>query len=246
VVSKSAPDGHTVVYGTSGMLVYGNFLFKNRTFDTVKDYAPITQSFSTPQYVTINNTVPANSLQELIALAKKNPGKLEYGSTGPGSYFHLAGEALKNAAGIDLLHVPYAQANFAQLVSDWSTGRIAVFFPTLAQIKPNQAKVKPLAVFDTKRTKALPDVPAITEVLPNYKPFVVWYGFFGPVGLPPAVAKRFADETVRAMKVPEVVAKIDSLGMHIVGSSPEELAASLREEMDTIGKLVKTLGLHPE
>src|SRR5216683_5560541 len=118
-LARAGPDGYTITYGTSGTFVNARFLFKNLAFDVLKDFVPISLAVSAPSYVAVNASVPVNSLQELIAYAKRNPGKLEYASSGAGSVFHLAGESLKLYAGIDLLHVPYAQANFSQMIADW-------------------------------------------------------------------------------------------------------------------------------
>jgi tripartite-type tricarboxylate transporter receptor subunit TctC len=246
VISKAAPDGHTVTFGTSGTFIYSRFLFKNLVFDVLKDYAPISMSLNAPGYVAIHNSRGINTFQELIDYAKKNPGKLEYGSTGNGSFFHLATEALKHAAGINLLHVPYSQANYPQLQTDFLNGRIAIFATTWFNVGPNQGKLKALAVIDRQRSRHTPDVPAITELLPNMEPIVVWWGFFGPEGLPSAIANRIAAESKKALQQPDVASKVEDLGMELVASTPEELAKSLRQEINAIGTVVKAIGLQPE
>ena len=246
VMSKAAPDGHTITFGTAGTFVYGRFLYKNMAFDILKDYTPISLSLTSPSYVAANNNVGVNTLKELVDYAKKNPGKLEYSSTGVGSYFHLAGESFKNAAGVFILHIPYAQANFPQMVNDWASGRIALWYPTYATLKPNLARVKPLAIIDRQRSKHMPDIPTVGEVLPGFQSFVVWWGFFGPVGLPNNIATRFADESRKSMNHPDVAPKLDELGMTVVGSTPAEHGKLLRQDIETIGKLVKAIGLQPE
>ena len=246
VVSKAAPDGHTITFGTSGTYVYGRFLFKNMAFDILKDYAPIGMAFNSPEFVAVHASLQISTLKELIEYAKRSPGKLEYASTGMGSYFHLAGESLKKAADVDILHVPYAQANFPQMVNDWATGRVAMWFPTWATLSPNLSRVKTLAVLDKQRSSHLPDVPAIVELLPAYQPFVVWWGFFGPVGLPMPIANRISAEVRKALQESDVVPKLDKLGLAVVASTPEELASALRQEINTIGVLVNAIGLKPE
>src|SRR6266516_1384094 len=124
-LARAGADGYTITYGTSGTYVNARFLFKNLAFDVLKDFAPISLAVSSPSYVAVHVSVPVNSLQELIDYAQRNPGKLEYSSSGVGSVFHLAGESLKLYAGIDVLHVPYAQANFSQMINDWVTCRLA-------------------------------------------------------------------------------------------------------------------------
>ncbi|MCC6472379.1 MAG: hypothetical protein IT514_01415 [Burkholderiales bacterium] len=246
VVGKAPPDGHTVTFGTSGTYVYGRFLFKNMAFDVLKDYAPVSLSFNSPGYIAIHNSYKINTLQELIDYARKNPGKLEYGTTGIGSFFHLAGEALKQAAGIDLLHVPYSQANYPQLQSDFLNGRIAIFPTTWFNVGPNLNRLKALAVIDQQRSRRSPEVPTVSEILPNFEPFVVWWGFFGPAGLPAPIATRIATESKKAMNEPDVAPKLEKLGLERIGTSPEEHGQILRRELDTIGKLVKAIGLQPE
>ncbi|OFZ96429.1 MAG: hypothetical protein A3H35_03600 [Betaproteobacteria bacterium RIFCSPLOWO2_02_FULL_62_17] len=246
VVSKAAPDGHTITFGTAGTFVYGRFLFKNMTFDVLKDYSPISMSLNSPSYVAIHNSRGINTMRELIDYAKKNPGKLEFGSTGNGSYFHLAGEALKHAAGIDLLHVPYSQANYPQLQTDFLNGRIAIFATTWFNVGPNQHRLKALAIIDRQRSRRAPDVPVVTDLLPNFEPFVVWWGMLGPVGLPTHIANRLAAESKKALQQPDVAPKLDDLGLEIVGSTTEEFATMLRQDINAIGRLVKAIGLQPE
>jgi len=191
-----------------GHYVNARFLFKHLAFDVLKDFAPISLAVSSPSYVAVHVSVPVNSLQELIDYAKRNPGKLEYSSSGVGSVFHLAGESLKLYAGIDLLHVPYAQANFPQMVNDWASGRVALWFPTYAFLVPNMPKVRPLAIVDNQRSARMPDIPTVAETLPNFRGFPAWWAFFGPTGLPAPIAERLSGEVRAALKQPEVVAKL--------------------------------------
>jgi tripartite-type tricarboxylate transporter receptor subunit TctC len=246
-LAKAGADGYTITYGTSGTFVNARFLYKNIAFDVLKDFAPISLAVSSPSYVVVNSTVPVSSLRELIEYAKRNPGKLEYASTGVGSVFHLTGESLKLYAGIDLLHVPYAQANFSQMITDWASGRVALWFPTYAFLAPNLVnKVRPLAIVDTRRSTRLPELPTVAEVVPGFQGFPAWWAFFGPAGLPSPVAERLAGEVRAALKAPDVQDKLDDLGLTTIASTPEELSARLRSEIDAVGKLVNAIGLQPE
>ena len=246
-LARAGADGYTITYGTSGTFVNARFLFKNLSFDVLKDFAPISLAVSSPSYVVVNGSVPVNSLAELIDYAKRNPGKLEYASTGVGSVFHLTGESLKLYAGIDLLHVPYAQANFSQMINDWVTGRVALWFPTYAFLAPNIAnKVKPLAIVDTRRSSRFPELPTVAEIIPGFQGFPAWWAFFGPAGLPAPVAERLSEEVRAALKAPDVQAKLTDLGLATLASTPEELSAHLRREIDAVGTLVKAIGLEPE
>jgi tripartite-type tricarboxylate transporter receptor subunit TctC len=245
-LAKAGADGYTITYGTSGTYVNARFLFKNLAFDVLKDFAPISLAVSSPSYVVVNASVPVNSLKELIDYAKRNPGKLEYASTGVGSVFHLTGESLKLYAGIDLLHVPYAQANFSQMINDWVTGRVALWFPTWAFLAPNMPKVRPLAIVDTKRSARLPEIPTVAEIIPGFQGFPAWWAFFGPAGLPAPVAERLSEEVRAALKAPDVQVRLSDLGLSTLASTPEELDAHLRREIDAVGKLVRAIGLQPE
>jgi tripartite-type tricarboxylate transporter receptor subunit TctC len=245
-LARAGADGYTITYGTSGTYVNARFLFKNLAFDVLKDFAPISLAIGSPSYVAVNARVPANSLVELIEYAKRNPGKLEYASTGSGSVFHLTGESLKLYAGIDLLHVPYAQANFSQMINDWATGRVALWFPTYAFLAPNMPKVKPLAIVDTKRSARLPDVPTVAEIIPGFQGFPAWWAFFGPAGLPSPLAERLSEEIRAALRAPDVQGKLNDLGLSIIASTPEELASHLEREIEAVGKLTKAIGLEPE
>jgi len=246
-LARAGADGYTLTYGTSGTYVNARFLFKNLAFDVLKDFAPISLVVSSPSYVAVNASVPVNSLAELIDYARRNPGKLEYASTGVGSVFHLTGESLKLYAGIDLLHVPYAQANFSQMINDWASGRVALWFPTYAFLAPNMVnKVKPLAIVDTKRSPRLPDVPTVAEIIPGFQGFPAWWAFFGPAGVPSPIAERLSSEVRAALKAPDVQARLNDLGLSTIASTPDELAAHLRREIDAVGALVKAIGLEPE
>src|SRR5882672_5329808 len=246
-LAKAAPDGYTITYGTSGTFVNARFLYKNLAFDVLKDFAPISLAVSSPSYVVVNASIPVSSLKELIDYAKRNPGKLEYASTGVGSVFHLTGESLKLYAGIDLLHVPYAQANFSQMINDWASGRVALWFPTYAFLAPNLAnKVKPLAIVDARRSSRLPDLPTVAEVIPGFQGFPAWWAFFGPAGLPSPIAERLSNEVRSALKAPDVQPKLNDLGLATLASTPHELAAHLKREIDAVGALTKAIGLEPE
>src|SRR6266540_3804708 len=221
-LARAGADGYTLTYGTSGTFVNARFLYKNLAFDVLKDFAPISLAISSPSYVAVN------------------------ASSGSGSVFHLAGESLKLYAGIDMLHVPYAQANFSQMINDWVTGRVALWFPTYAFLAPNMPKVRPLAIVDGRRSTRMPAIPTVAEILPGFRAFPAWWAFFGPAGLPASVAERLSGEVRAALKAPDVHAKLNDLGLTTLASTPEELAAHLRREIEAVGSLARAIGLEPE
>ena len=245
-VMRAAPDGYTLLYGTTGSFVFARFLMKNLPFDITKDFAPVSLSQRAGTVLTVHSSVPVNTFQELIDYSKRNPGKLSYGSTGNGSIFHLIGEALKIQTGMSMVHIPYAQANYAQLLNDWGAGRVEVFFPDLSAYRAAVSKVKTFAVIDRTRMAQLPNVPQINELLPKYETVVTWWGYFGPAGLPRPIAERFAAEVKRSLQEPDVAAKLEDLGHTLVGSTPDELASTLRNDLDNTARIVKLLGIQPQ
>ena len=142
--------------------------------------------------------------------------------------------------------MPYSQANYPQLQTDFLNGRIALFATTWFNVGPNLNRIKALAIIDRQRSKRSPNVPIVADFLPNFEPFVVWWGLLGPVGLPAPIANRIAAESKKALLQPDVTPKLDDLGLEVVGSTPEEFGIALRQDINAIGKLVKAIGLQPE
>ena len=247
-VQRATPDGHTLLYGNTGSFVFPRFLMKNVPFDAIKDFVPISLLITAPTHVTVHSSIPVESLSELIEYAKKNPGKLTYASTGIGSSFHLMGEALQIRTGTKLLHVPYSQKQFQQLLTDFVEGRINVYFPSYAALAPylSSGKLKVLATLDRKRNSFFPDIPTIDELLPGFKKPESWWGFFGPLGLPRATVDRLSVEVQKAVSDRIVASKLEDLALGIVASSPDELGATLRSDIESVGELVKKLGIQPQ
>jgi tripartite-type tricarboxylate transporter receptor subunit TctC len=243
---KAVPDGHTLLYGTS-FLIGSRFLLKDPPFDVLKDLAPISFVIASPSVFAIHESIPASNLREFIAYAKANPGKLSYVHTGEGLALHLIGQALNEKAGIDLLPVGY-KASGSNMVNDFVSGRVPVYFPGLGTIRPFVAagKVRLIAVVNGQRLRQLPDVPTVEETLPGFFNVTPWFAFLGPAGLPRPIAERVAAETKKALADPQILAQLDNFGISVGGSSPEEFAAKIRYEIDAMGKLFKTLNLKPE
>ncbi len=248
IVAKSAPDGYTLFHSSSGPLAGSMYLSKDPGYDVLKDFAPISLVSDAPSVLVVNAAVPVNSVKELVDYAKRNPGKLSFASNGVGSYFHLLGETFKNAAGIDLLHVPYTGGNMSLPLNDLLSGRIDIFFPTVALAGAHMTggKMRPLAVLGESRLKRLPDVPTMREVFPAYSPIRSWFGLVGPAGLPKPVVARLHAEIVKSLSDAQLSARMTDLGMVPVGSTPEALASVMRETMDSVGKAAKELGIQPQ
>jgi tripartite-type tricarboxylate transporter receptor subunit TctC len=247
-VARAEPDGYTILFATQGTLVTSRFLAKALPFDSLKDFTPIIHGFSVPSFLVVHGSVPVTTVKELMDFARKYPGKLAYGSTGLGSPFHLLGESLKIVAGVDMLHVPYAAGRSALPWNDLLNGRMQVYFPSYTTTKPfvNSGKIRILAVIDEQRSRNLPDTPTVNESMPDFYNVVAWYAFFGPQGLQAPVVERLNTELGQALKASDIVEKLTDLGISITGGTPEDLANTLKRDIENIGRLAGKLGIKPE
>jgi tripartite-type tricarboxylate transporter receptor subunit TctC len=246
-VKSLSADGYNILFVSSSTVVTGPLLVKNVGFDPLSDFTPITIAAAVPSYLVVNEAVPVDTVPSLIQFAKQNPGKLAYGSVGRGSAFHLIGESLKLAGGIDMLHVPYSGANNANIVGDLLNNRIQVYFPaypTVLSAKPT-GKIKLLAVFQRERVPQLPDLPTVNETVPNNQIVPSWFGFMGPAHLPQSIVMRWQSEVQQALGDPEVSAKLQEIGIIPVGNSASQMANALRTETQDVDRLMKELGVEP-
>jgi tripartite-type tricarboxylate transporter receptor subunit TctC len=193
----------------------------------------------------INAAVPANTVPEFIAYAKANPGKLAYASAGPGSTNHLCAALFEKAAGIQMLHVPYKGG--APAVLDTVAGQTQVFFSAGTQTLPHvkSGKLKLLAVTEAKRSSLMPSTPTVAETLPGYE-LAVWYGLFGPAGLPRELTARINTEVNRIMQIPEVKEKMAGIGVEVANLSPSQFHEILLRDTAKYTKLIADLGIKPE
>ena len=245
-VAHAAPDGTTILFTSPSTHVTAQFLSKSLPYDPVKDFTPITAAVEPVTVMTVNPSLPVNSVKELIAYAKANPGKLNYSSPGVGAVFHMSGELFKLGAGVDIVHVPYKGASPA--LQGVIAGEVAIGFNSLASVLPHMrsGKLKVLAVLEAKRYPGLPDVPSIGEVIPGFEKPASWFGLFGPAGLPPATTARLHDELVASLRDPDVRAKVDELAMTVIANTPEQFSAMLKSGIDQYGRLIKAAGIKPE
>ena len=229
-VAKSAPDGYTLLMATTGTHTINPGLYRNMPFDAVKDFAPITIIASVPNLLVVHPDVPAKSVQELIALAKSRPGKLNFASFGHGTSNHLSGELLKSVAGIDVVHVPYKSAPQAVLEIVGGQVNFAFVNAPLALPQVKAGKLRALAVTGAQRSPAVPDLPTMKEAGLD---FVVesWYGLMAPAGTPEPVIRKVYGDTVSVLKRPEVVEAFAARGADVqVSASPEEFAKTVASE----------------
>jgi tripartite-type tricarboxylate transporter receptor subunit TctC len=244
-VARSAPDGYTILF-TASTLALNSVLYKKVSYDPVRDFAPITIGATTANVLIVTPSLPVKSLQDLIALAKQRPGELAYGTPGIGTSPHMSMELLKSMAGIDLQHVPYRGT--APAVTDVITGQIAATFANALTARPQveAGKVHALAVSGPKRIEALPEVPPVAEAgVPGYEA-VQWYALLAPAGTPQDIITRLHREAMQALKTPEMKEKLAADGAEPVGSTPAELAALVRNELDKWTKVARAANIQPQ
>ena len=236
-VAKAAPDGYTLL-ASSSSLASNAVLFRKLPFDAVRDFAPVTQFIATQLFLALNQKVPASNVRELIAYAKSQPGKLNYGSTGIGSGAHLISEMLKMDTGIDVVHVPYK--GDAPLMPALLNGEIQFGFLTASAVLPHAkaGRLRALAVTGRTRVGTAPDLPTMMEAgVPNFE-FESWIGLFAPAGTPGEILGAISAETARALRQPDIIARLPGWGGDAVGSTPEAFAARYRGDIAKLGKVV--------
>ncbi|MFM9972573.1 MAG: Bug family tripartite tricarboxylate transporter substrate binding protein [Burkholderiales bacterium] len=246
MVARSAPDGYTLLYATSSTMATSVYLSKTLPFDPVKDFAAINLMASPITTFVVHPSVPVNSIKELIDYAKKNPAKLTYASAGIGSMQHLTGEAFKRVTGIDMLHVPYKGA--APATNAVVAGQVDVYFPGSSAVKPlmTTGKLKVLGLLELKRYEGMMGIPTVSETVPGFTKGASWFAMFGPAALPRALITRLNTEINKALKQQDLIARFDESGIAAIGGTPEELANTLKSDIEKSGTLIKALGIVPE
>ena len=239
IVAKASPDGHTLLLGAAGPLVVAPHLYPSVPYDPVKDLVPVAHIASTPFVLTVAPGVAANTVAELLAFAKANPGNLTYGSSGTGGTPHLAGELFIRMAEVNMVHAPYK--GLAPAINDLLGGHIQVLFADTGLVLPHikAGKLKALAVTGTRRTPLLPDLPMVREAgLPSYSAGS-WYGILAPAGTPAAIMNRLNAEVRTALVHPDLQKQLATQGMEPLAMSREQFGALLREDYDKWGKLIR-------
>lgn len=246
MVAKAKPDGYTLLVGSMSTHAMNPALMASMPFKGVEDFTPIAQLANVINTMVVSNSVPANNLKDFIAYAKANPGKLNYASAGQGSTNHLSAVLFEKAAGITMVHVPYKGG--APAVVDTVADQTQVLFSAGTQTLPHvkTGKLKLLAVTEAKRSALMPDgVPTVGETLPGYE-LGVWYGLFGPAGMPRDLVDRLNTAANAAMADPAVKARMDSLGVEVVKTTPAQFAAVLKSDAERYGKIIRELGIKGE
>ena len=244
-VARAPGDGYTLMIGTDAMMTTNSYLYRNTPFDPVKDFAPITYAGANIICLAVHTDFPANSVADVIAYARANPGKLNYGSSGMGSPHHLAGELIRQKTGIDIIHVPYRGGGAT--INDLIGGHIKVAFLSLSTAVPHltSGKIKILAVVEKARYAALPDVPTVGETVPGFE-MSSWHGFFAPATTAAPLVARLNAAITKVLTMPEVKEKLAVLGVAVATSTPAELAELVKSGLAARGELIKAANIQPE
>ncbi len=246
-VAKAPPDGYMILMGATAPMVLNPSLYTRLPYDTLKDFAPVTQGTLYQYILIVHPSVPARSVAELVKLARSRPGQLQYGSSGNGGSNHLAGEMFKRAAKVEILHVPFKGS--APALADTLAGQISMMFDTIVTTVPQlkAGKVRALAVTGETRAPQTPDVPTLAELgYPGYK-VTAWQSVFAPANTPQPIIDRLYQETAKALKMPDVVDRLATQGGNeIVASTPEEFSKLIREELATYAKVIKDANIRVE
>jgi tripartite-type tricarboxylate transporter receptor subunit TctC len=245
-VAKAPADGYTLLMGTIGGLTVSQHLLARIPYDTLRDFAPITQAVSNTNIMVLHPSIPAKSVKAFIALAKSRPDALTYASSGNGTITHLSGELFKLMAGVKMTHIPYKGG--APALIALISGEVGLSFENALIVLPHirAGKMRPLAVTGARRTPALPEVPTMDEAgLPGYRA-TGWYGLLAPAKTPGDIVTRLHGEASQVLKSKDVVDKFATMGSEAVGNTPSEFAEFIRSEADKWGKVVRAAGMKPD
>ena len=242
IVAKAPPDGYTLFLATIGTMAINPSLYAKMPFDTLRDFAAISQLTSMPQMLIVHPSIPAKNVKELIAFGKANPGKLNFASGGSGTAIHLAGELFKTMAGVEMVHIAYKGSGPA--MTDLIGGQVSLMFDQILTALPQtqSGKVRALAVTTAQRSPAAPSIPTLAEAaLPGYH-VTTWHGLLAPAGTPKEIVTRLSTETAKALQHADIRAKFASQGVDPVSSTPDQFAAMMKIEIEKWRKVIAVSG----
>ncbi len=244
-VARAAPDGYTLAYTVGSDMALKRFVSKDPTLDITKDFTPIASALESVSCIAVSAALQVNSFKELVDMARRSPGKLNFGTAGMNSSQHLTGELLR-MHGVELTHVPFN--GLAPALVALMGGQVEVAITNIVSVSSQlrEGKVKVLAVPRPKRYEDSPNVPTVGEVLPGFNMPVAFFGFLGPAGLPQPVVMRINAEVGRALEAPEVTAKVKELSMSVLYTSPEQFMVLIRNAIEAYGKITQTAGIKPQ
>ena len=244
-VARATPDGYTLLFSHVGPITISPAVQKDMPFDSVRDFAPITQIVSAPTVLVVRPDLPIHNLKEFVDYARANPGKLSYGSVGTGSTTHLAGEILATMANVNMLHVPYKGA--APVMTDLLGGQINCTFLNIAALMPyiKSGQVRPIGVSTVKRSPLLPELPAIAE---TYAGFEVnsWYGMMAPAKTPANIVNLLQKEIAKILQMPEIIQTLQAAGLSVEGTTPEQYAEQIKRDLSRWETAVSKAGIQKQ
>jgi len=246
LLAKAPPDGYTLAQIQVGNVAINPFIYKDLPFDVFTDVVPVAPLTSSPILIAVTDGLPAKNLRELIDLAKKEPGKLNFGSAGIGTAPHLSGELFANAAGIKLVHVPYRGAGPA--ITDLAAGQVQISFAGYGALRAHveAGRIRALAVAQSQRLKSAPDVPTAAEAgLPAWE-FITWFGVAAPKGMPRPIIDKLVAAIHAMQRDPEVLKRLGESGMEPLTETPEQFASRIRRDHDRFKDVVLAAGIKPE
>jgi tripartite-type tricarboxylate transporter receptor subunit TctC len=239
-VAKANPDGYTVLVAITA-LIQQQSLMEKLPYDPLKDFAPVTLIARSPSMFAVPLDSPAKSLKEFVTMAKANPGKYSYGTYGAGTSSHIQGSLLNMQAGLDMVHVPFNGA--APLVTNLVGGQLPSAFVDSASARPHLKSIRPLAVTGTQRIPGMPDVPTFVELgYHSFDPYG-WFGLFLPANAPATVVQKLSDEVNRILRLPDVTARIEALGLQVAGGKPEDVRKTMNSDAAIYAKIIKDAGI---
>jgi tripartite-type tricarboxylate transporter receptor subunit TctC len=244
-VSRAAPDGYTLAFTVGSDMALKRFVVKEPTLDITKDFTAIASALESVSCIAVADSLKINSFKELIDMARRSPGKLNFGSAGMNSSQHLTGELLR-MHGVEMTHVPFN--GLAPALVALMGGQVEVAVTNIASVTSQlrDGKVKVLAVTRPKRYEDAPNIPTVGELLPGFNMPVAFFGFLGPPGMPQPVVGRISSEVGRALEAPEVTAKAKELSMSVLYAPPEQFTAMIRNAVEAYGKIAQTAGIKPQ
>jgi tripartite-type tricarboxylate transporter receptor subunit TctC len=246
IAAKSAPDGTTWLLGNNSILATNQSLYRKLGYDPVKDFAPVALVALQPNILVVNPGVPANSVKELIALAKAKPGQLNYASSGSGAAAHLAGELFKAMTGVDMVHIPYKGAQPA--LTDVISGQAQLMFATSASVIPyiKAGRLRALAVTTARRSATVPELPTLSEAgVPGFEA-ITWHGVVVPSATPAPLIERLNRDIVDVLRMPDLRERLESLGAELAAGTPRDFADYIAREIPKWTKVVKDSGARAE
>lgn len=244
-VARSAPDGHTILVATDAMLTSNSFMFKAIAFDPAKDFAPVLNAAKNILVLAVHPSQPIKTVADYVAEAKKNPGKMAYASSGPGSPHHLAGELLAEKAGIKLQHIPYKGGG--QAINDLAGGHVPSGFLSLSAARGlhDSGKIRIIAVVEPERFSELPNIPTVAETVPGVE-MGSFVALVAPAGTPKAVVDKISEATAKILKDPAVSKRLAAAGLVVTANPPAELAKTITDGLKIRGDLIKAAGIKAE